>query len=169
MGERGRDGGRDRDRRDGRQRGERGRPKDDAGGRRERGSAGPARRSRRDPGFGELRRRFEPRMEQRGDGFYVFVSAVEVFADDVIRKEYVEPALDKLNAGIDLIVFKAKGQAINVAVRAALLLEAVMGVMQKHVTISSEPARPPRDRPDKDGGRDRDRLVSSMEISMRRF
>jgi DNA-binding protein len=108
-------------------------------------------------------------MERRGNEFHVFVSMVEIFADDVIRKQYVEPALDELNAGIDRIIFKAKGQAINVAVRAALLLEAVMGVMQKRVSISSEPARPSRDRPDKDGGPRHDRLISAMEISMRRF
>jgi DNA-binding protein len=108
-------------------------------------------------------------MEQRGNEFHVFVSMVEIFADDIIRKEYVEPCLDKLNAGIDIIIFKAKGQAINVAVRAALLLEAVMGVMQKHVSISSEPARHPRDRQDKEDDQRHERLISAMEISMRRF
>nr|MDO8085365.1 hypothetical protein [Candidatus Sigynarchaeum springense] len=108
-------------------------------------------------------------MEQKGNEFHVFVSTVKVFADNIIRKEYVEPALDKLNAGIDRIIFKAKGQAINVAVQAALLLESVMGAMQKNVLISRESGRPPRDRPDKGGGQKHDRLVASIEISMHRF
>ncbi|NMC07631.1 MAG: hypothetical protein GYA24_20625 [Candidatus Lokiarchaeota archaeon] len=97
---------------------------------------------------------------------------VEVFTDDVIRREYVDPALDELNAGIDCIVFKAKGQAINVAVRAALLLESVMGVMQKHVSISSERARGSqvaRDHGEKAKAPGHDRLISAMEISLRRF
>jgi DNA-binding protein len=112
-------------------------------------------------------------MEMRGNEFHVFVSNVDMFVDDVIRKEYVEPTIDRINAGVDIIVFKAKGQAINVAVRAALLLEAVMGVMQKHISISCETARPFRDRRGTGADRPRDdqqdRLVSSMEISLRRF
>ena len=108
-------------------------------------------------------------MERRGNEFHVFVSMVEFFADNIIRREYVEPALDELNAGIDRIIFKAKGQAINVAVRAALMLDKIMGVMQKHVSISSEPASPTREHRGNDGGQKQDRRISAIEISMQRF
>ncbi len=169
MDEKGRGDGRDKDRRDGRPRGGRGPPKGSAAGRRGREGAGMARRGWEEPGSKGPPRYFGPRMEQRGNEFHIFVSTVEVFADHIIRKEYVEPALDKLNAGVDRIIFKAKGQAINVAVQAALLLESVMGAMHKTVSISGEPGHPPRDRPDKGGGQKHDRLVSSIEIAMQRF
>jgi DNA-binding protein len=168
MGERGCGGDRNRGRQDGRPRDDRGSPRGRVDEWRDREAGGDS-RGRDDRGFRGPPRQFTPRMERRGNEFHVFVSMVEIFADDIIRKEYVGPALDMLNAGIDCIVFKAKGQAINVAVRAALLLEAVMGVMQKHVSISSEPARPFNDRQGKDGSQKHDRLISAMVISMSRF
>ncbi len=169
MGERGRGGDRNGSRREGRPRDDRGSPRGRVDGGRDREGDGHARQGRDDREYRGPPRQFGPRMERRGNEFHVFVSMVEFFADDVIRREYVEPALDELNAGIDRIIFKARGQAINVAVRAALLLEAVMGVMKKQVSISSEPARPSRGRDGKDGGQKVDRLISSMEISMQRF
>ncbi|MEX2682467.1 MAG: hypothetical protein Q6373_012770 [Candidatus Sigynarchaeota archaeon] len=173
MGEKGRGDGRDKDRKedrkDARPGGGRGPLKGAASGRRGRASGGVARRGRDERGFKGSPRRHGPRMEQRGNEFIVFVSTVEVFADHIIRKDYVEPALEKLNAGIDRVIFKAKGQAINVAVQAALLLETVMGAMHKTVLISADPGHPLRDRPDKAGSQKHDRLVASIEITMQRF
>nr|MDO8113485.1 hypothetical protein [Candidatus Sigynarchaeota archaeon] len=140
------------------------------------------RRGRKDDG--ETRREFHrdggpprfsgPRTELRGKEFHVFIHMIDRFADDVIRNEFVQPAIEKLNMSndVDCIVFKAKGQAINVAVRAATLLENVMGVMQKKIRISSEAGRPKASRDGKDRGngeKDRDRMVSSIEISLKRF
>lgn len=111
-----------------------------------------------------------PRMELRRNEFHVFVGSVEPFADDVIRNAFVLPAIDLLNQDkVDTIVFKAKGQAINVAVRAALLLQDVVGVMQKAIIISSEPSLPNKGKPEKDGDERHQRFISSMEISLKRF
>jgi len=109
-------------------------------------------------------------MELRRNEFHVFVGVVEPFADDIIRNTFVLPAIDLLNQDkIDTVVFKAKGQAINVAVRAALLLQDVVGVMQKSISISSELGMPGNGKQEKDGDERRQRRISSMEISLKRF
>jgi DNA-binding protein len=106
-------------------------------------------------------------MELWQNEFRVFVGAVEPFADDIIRNLYVLPAIDLLNQDkVDTIVFKAKGQAINVAVRAALLLQNVVGVMQKAISISSDTGR---SKSENAGDEGRPRRISTMEISLKRF
>jgi len=109
-------------------------------------------------------------MELWRNEFHVFVGNVEPFADDVIRNMFVLPAIDLLNQDkVDTIVFKAKGQAINVAVRAALLLQDVVGVMQKTISISSDTILPGRSKNEKAGDEGSKRRISSMEISLKRF
>ena len=73
-----------------------------------------------------------------------------------------------MNEGkIDKVIFKARGQAINVAVRASLLLENIMGVMQRTIEISSEfKKEDPRHKGDK---KNIPRVISSMEIHMIKF
>ncbi|HME55203.1 MAG TPA: hypothetical protein VKM55_23550 [Candidatus Lokiarchaeia archaeon] len=140
-------------------------------------SVGGPRRGPRDSGPGGKRRENPrqghfpgPRMELRANEFHVFVGVVEPFADDVIRNAFVLPAIDLLNQDkVDTIVFKARGQAINVAVRAALLLQDVVGVMQKAITISSEPGLPNKSKGEREGEERRPRFISSMEISLKRF
>jgi len=84
------------------------------------------------------------------------------FLDDVLRKTYAHPVIDLFNEErIKKVVFKAKGQAINAAVRVALLVEDIMGVMHKNITIGSQPVT--RD-PDK-----KPYLLSSIEIAMSPF
>lgn len=107
--------------------------------------------------------RGKPRIEESETRLVLYVRSPPKFADDIIRREYVDPAIDKLNRGrVEEIVFKAMGRAINVAVRAALLLEGVMGVMKRIITISSRF----ESRGSRGGGGDEKspRVISSMEI-----
>ncbi len=95
------------------------------------------------------------------------------FFDDIIRERYVLHAIELLNSEqVDKVVYMARGQAINVAVRAALLMEEIMGVMRKEIKIGSNPA-PDRDVPPrKNDGKEKrkpSRLISEIEIAMQRF
>nr|MDO8118334.1 hypothetical protein [Candidatus Sigynarchaeota archaeon] len=110
----------------------------------------------------------------------MYVGMPDKFFDDIIRDRYVLPAIELLSSEqIDKVVYMARGMAINVAVRAALLLEEVMGVMKKEIKIDSNPAPdrvPNARRGDEKGnnanekGRRREpRLISEIEIAMQRF
>ena len=103
------------------------------------------------------------------DEIHVFVSMPDRFMDDVLRKTYVHPVIDLFNEGrIKKVVFMARGQAINAAVRVALLVEDIMGVMHKTITIGSQPVERTQSSadPEKKDARRQTRLLSSMEIAM---
>ncbi|MFX0103832.1 MAG: hypothetical protein ACFFCS_29990 [Candidatus Hodarchaeota archaeon] len=102
----------------------------------------------------------KPRIDEKDNKLVIYVRSPPRFADDVIRGDYVEPAIEKLNEGkVEEIIFKARGKAINVAVRAVLLLEEIVGVMRRTIKISSSMIE---DRGSK--GKDDARIISSMEI-----
>ena len=118
---------------------------------------GPPRRKYRSSKSREGKKPRKPRLELHGKEYHVFVSMPYRFADDIIRGDYVQPVIDKLTMDrAKSVVYKARGRAINAAVRAALLLEETMGVMKKNIKISSM-VKP------------QDRIISSMEITMSRF
>lgn len=109
---------------------------------------------------------------------HVFVGTLDKFFDDAIRMEFVSPVVDAFTSDrVETVVYKAKGQAINVAVRAALLLEGTLGAMKKDISIHAETPRPREQAGGKQAGKTEasapskraSRFVSSIDIAMTRF
>ncbi|MHA1791565.1 MAG: hypothetical protein ACTSVI_02905 [Promethearchaeota archaeon] len=131
----------------------------------------PIRRGRKPYNKGSQRmnrKKRGPRMEIRNKSLHVYVSYSQRLSDEIIRQDYLRVVISKLSRDeIDDVIFKARGQAINVAVRAALLLEETMGVMKKKIRISST-----LDKQEKNKNAfkaSNNKMVSSMEIEMKRF